>query len=73
MPVTFPTKFDVREARDQANKVVGEVVDPFRAPALALLAVVPFDDSSSECRWRWHLERPGSSFASIYVPSVLIS
>ena len=39
MPVTFPTKFDVREARDQANKVVSDVVDPFRSPALAVLGL----------------------------------
>jgi heparin binding hemagglutinin HbhA len=39
MPVTFPTKFDVREARDQANKVVSDAIDPFRQPALAVLGL----------------------------------
>lgn len=39
MPVTFPTKFDVREARDQANKVVSEAIDPLRHPALAVLGL----------------------------------
>lgn len=39
MPVTFPTKFDVREARDQANKVVTEAIDPLRQPALAVLGL----------------------------------
>lgn len=39
MPVTFPTKFDVREARDQANKVVSEAIDPLRQPALAVLGL----------------------------------
>lgn len=39
MAVTFPTKFDVREARDQANKVVSDAVDPLRAPSLAFLGL----------------------------------
>jgi heparin binding hemagglutinin HbhA len=39
MAVTFPTKFDVREARDQATKAVSEAVDPLRAPSLALLGL----------------------------------
>src|ERR1700710_1383639 len=39
MAVTFPTKFDVREARDQASKAVAEAVDPLRAPSLALLGL----------------------------------
>ena len=39
MAVTFPTKFDVREARDQASKVVADAVDPLRAPSLALLGL----------------------------------
>lgn len=39
MAVTFPTKFDVREARDQANKVVSDAIDPFRQPALAVLGL----------------------------------
>jgi heparin binding hemagglutinin HbhA len=39
VPVTFPTKFDVREARDQATKAVNDAVDPFRAPSLALLGL----------------------------------
>jgi heparin binding hemagglutinin HbhA len=39
MAVTFPTKFDVREARDQANKAVAEAVDPLRAPSLAFLGL----------------------------------
>lgn len=39
MAVTFPTKFDVREARDQANKVVTEAVDPLRAPSMAMLGL----------------------------------
>jgi heparin binding hemagglutinin HbhA len=39
MAVTFPTKFDVREARDQAGKAVAEAVDPLRAPSLALLGL----------------------------------
>ncbi|MDL5155269.1 hypothetical protein [Actinomycetospora termitidis] len=48
MPVTFPTKFDVREARDQANKVVSDVVDPFRAPALALLGLGDYAVASAQ-------------------------
>ena len=39
MPVTFPTKFDVREVRDQANKAVSEAVDPLRTPSLAVLGL----------------------------------
>ena len=39
MPVTFPTKFDVREARDQASKAVSEAIDPLRHPALAVLGL----------------------------------
>ena len=39
MAVTFPTKFDVREARDQATKAVADAVDPLRAPSLALLGL----------------------------------
>ncbi|NMO91006.1 hypothetical protein [Actinomycetospora sp. TBRC 11914] len=39
MAVTFPTKFDVREARDQATKAVSDAVDPLRAPSLALLGL----------------------------------
>ena len=39
MAVTFPTKFDVREARDQANKAVADAVDPLRAPGLAFLGL----------------------------------
>ncbi len=39
MAVTFPTKFDVREARDQASKAVADAVDPLRAPSLALLGL----------------------------------
>ena len=39
MAVTFPTKFDVREVRDQANKVVSDAVDPLRAPGLAFLGL----------------------------------
>ncbi|GLZ44839.1 heparin-binding hemagglutinin [Actinomycetospora sp. NBRC 106375] len=39
MAVTFPTKFDVREARDQANKVVSDAIDPLRSPALAVLGL----------------------------------
>ena len=39
MAVTFPTKFDVREVRDQANKAVADAVDPLRAPGLAFLGL----------------------------------
>jgi heparin binding hemagglutinin HbhA len=39
MAVTFPTKFDVREARDQATKAVADAVDPLRTPSLALLGL----------------------------------
>jgi heparin binding hemagglutinin HbhA len=39
MALTFPTKFDVREARDQAVKTVSAAVDPLRAPSLALLGL----------------------------------
>ena len=39
MAVTFPTKFDVREVRDQANKAVADAVDPLRAPSLAFLGL----------------------------------
>ena len=39
MAVTFPTKFDVREARDQATKAVSDAVDPLRAPSLAVLGL----------------------------------
>jgi len=39
MAVTFPTKFDVREARDQASKAVSDAIDPLRQPALAVLGL----------------------------------
>jgi heparin binding hemagglutinin HbhA len=39
MAVTFPTKFDVREARDQATKAVSDAIDPLRQPALAVLGL----------------------------------
>lgn len=39
MPVTFPTKFDVREARDQASKAVAGAMDPWRGPSLAALGL----------------------------------
>jgi heparin binding hemagglutinin HbhA len=39
MAVTFPTKFDVREARDQATKAVADAIDPLRQPALAVLGL----------------------------------
>jgi heparin binding hemagglutinin HbhA len=39
MAVTFPTKFDVREVRDQASKAVSDAVDPLRQPALAVLGL----------------------------------
>jgi heparin binding hemagglutinin HbhA len=39
MAVTFPTKFDVREVRDQASKAVSDAVDPLRQPTLAVLGL----------------------------------
>ena len=39
MAVTFPTKFDVREVRDQASKAVSDAIDPLRQPALAVLGL----------------------------------
>jgi heparin binding hemagglutinin HbhA len=39
MALTFPTKFDVREARDQAVRTVSAAVDPLRAPSLAVLGL----------------------------------
>lgn len=39
MAVTFPTKFDVREVRDQATKAVSDAIDPLRQPALAVLGL----------------------------------
>ncbi len=39
MAVTFPTKFDVREVRDQASKAVSDATDPLRQPALAVLGL----------------------------------
>lgn len=39
MAVTFPTKFDVREARDSAQKLASEAWDPFREPTLAMLGL----------------------------------
>jgi len=39
MAVTFPTKLDVREARDQATKAVSDAVDPLRTPSLAVLGL----------------------------------
>jgi len=39
MAVTFPTKFDVREARDQATKAVSDAIDPLRQPAMAVLGL----------------------------------
>jgi heparin binding hemagglutinin HbhA len=48
MPVTFPTKFDVREARDQASKVVADAVDPLRAPSLALLGLGDYAVASAQ-------------------------
>ena len=39
MAVTFPTKFDVREARDSAQKLASEAWDPFREPTLAVLGL----------------------------------
>ena len=39
MAVTFPTKFDVREVRDQASKAVSDAMDPLRHPALAVLGL----------------------------------
>ncbi len=48
MPVTFPTKFDVREARDQATKAVADAVDPLRAPSLALLGLGDYAVASAQ-------------------------
>ena len=48
MAVTFPTKFDVREARDQAAKAVAEAVDPLRAPSLALLGLGDYAVASAQ-------------------------
>ncbi len=48
MAVTFPTKFDVREARDQATKAVSEAVDPLRAPSLALLGLGDYAVASAQ-------------------------
>ncbi len=48
MPVTFPTKFDVREARDQASKAVADAVDPLRAPSLALLGLGDYAVASAQ-------------------------
>ena len=48
MAVTFPTKFDVREARDQATKAVAEAVDPLRAPSLALLGLGDYAVASAQ-------------------------
>jgi heparin binding hemagglutinin HbhA len=39
MAVTFPSKFDVREARDSAQKLASEAWDPFREPTLAVLGL----------------------------------
>jgi heparin binding hemagglutinin HbhA len=39
MAVTFPTKFDVREVRDQASKAVSDALDPLRQPTLAVLGL----------------------------------
>ena len=39
MAVTFPSKFDVREARDSAQKLASEAWDPFREPTLAMLGL----------------------------------
>ncbi|MDT7742617.1 MAG: hypothetical protein QOE59_1695, partial [Actinomycetota bacterium] len=48
MAVTFPTKFDVREARDQASQVVADAVDPLRAPSLALLGLGDYAVASAQ-------------------------
>jgi heparin binding hemagglutinin HbhA len=48
MAVTFPTKFDVREARDQATKAVNDAVDPLRAPSLALLGLGDYAVASAQ-------------------------
>jgi heparin binding hemagglutinin HbhA len=48
MAVTFPTKFDVREARDQATKAVNEAIDPLRAPSLALLGLGDYAVASAQ-------------------------
>ena len=48
MAVTFPTKFDVREARDQASKAVADAVDPLRAPSLALLGLGDYAVASAQ-------------------------
>ncbi|NMO91790.1 hypothetical protein [Actinomycetospora sp. TBRC 11914] len=48
MAVTFPTKFDVREARDQATKAVSDAVDPLRAPSLALLGLGDYAVASAQ-------------------------
>jgi heparin binding hemagglutinin HbhA len=48
MAVTFPTKFDVREARDQAGKAVSDAVDPLRAPSLALLGLGDYAVASAQ-------------------------
>lgn len=48
MAVTFPTKFDVREARDQATKLVNDAVDPLRAPSLAVLGLGDYAVASAQ-------------------------
>ena len=52
MAVTFPTKFDVREARDQAGKAVADAVDPLRAPSLALLGLGDYAVASAHEAFR---------------------